>query len=62
MERGSRVYQGGLNPHCERVCATKYAPRGPCYLLERRHGLAEIIERGARVIAERLRVNFPTAD
>ena len=26
--------------------ATKHAPRGPCRLLERRHGFAEIVERG----------------
>ena len=39
--------------------ATEHAPRGPFYLLERRHALAEIIERGARVIAARPRVIHP---
>ena len=32
--------------------ATEHAPRGPFRVLERRHGLAEIVERGAR--ADRL--------
>ena len=32
--------------------ATEHAPRGPFYLLERSHGLAEIIERRARVLEE----------
>ena len=41
---------------------TKYAPRSPFSVLERRHSLAEIVERGARgapVQAERMRVNLP---
>ena len=41
---------------CGRVRATEHAPRDPCRVLERRHGLAEIVERGVGVIVERLRV------
>ena len=58
-EHGSRVLQIALNVHCERVCATEHAPRGPFHVLERRHSLAEIIERGAVVPVERHRVNPP---
>ena len=38
---------------------TKYAPRSPFSVLESRHSLAEIIERGVGVLAERPRVNRP---
>ena len=48
-ERGSRVLQGGLNPSFGRVRATEHAPGGLFRALERRHGLAEIVERGAPV-------------
>ena len=48
-----------LNLHCDRVRATEHAPRDPFYVLERRHGLAEIVERGAGVRAKRLRVIPP---
>ena len=58
-ERGSRVLQIVLNPHYDRVRAAENAPRGPFCLLERRHGLAQIVERGG-FLAERLRVNRPT--
>jgi hypothetical protein len=34
------------------VRATHHLPRGPFRVLERRHGLAEIVERGSVVIAE----------
>ena len=37
--------------------ATKHAPRDPFSVLERRHGLAEIVERGALVFVERPNVN-----
>ena len=47
----SHASQYVLNVHCERVRATEHAARGPFYLLERRHGLAEILERGAGVLA-----------
>ena len=43
------VSQAALNVHCERVRAAEHAPRDPCRVLERRHGFAEIVERGARV-------------
>ena len=49
-ERASRVSQFVLNPHCDRVRATEYAPRDPFQFLERRHGLAELVERGAGVL------------
>ena len=41
---------------CERARAAEDAPRGPFQLLERRHGLAEILERRAPVLVERHRV------
>ena len=39
--------------------ATERAPRDPFRLLERRHGLAEIVESRTGVHEERPRVNFP---
>jgi len=48
-----------LNPRCGRVRTAEHAPRDRFYLLERRHGLVEIVERGARVLVERRRVNQP---
>ena len=39
----------------------EHAPRDPFRLLERRHGLAEIVERGAVVLVERYRV-IPSAE
>ena len=41
---------------CERERATERAPRDPFRLLERRHGLAETVERGVGVPVERLPV------
>ena len=41
------------------VRGTEHAPRGPFDLLERIHGLAEIVERGGGVMVECLRVNPP---
>ena len=55
-ERGSRVLQGSLNSFCDRVRAAEHAPRDPFRVLERRHGLADIVERGVGVIVERDRV------
>ena len=49
-ERGSRVLQGCPNIHCGRVRAPEHAPRGPFRVLERRHGLAELVERGGGVL------------
>ena len=47
-ERGLRCFsQVALNPHCGRVRAAEHASRNPCRVLERRHGFAEIVERGA---------------
>ena len=46
----------------DRVRATEHAPRGPFNFLKRRHGLAEISERGAVVSAERPRVIPPYPD
>jgi hypothetical protein len=54
-ERGSRFSQGPLDPRCERVRAAEYLPRNTCHLNERRHGLAEIVERGGGGAVERLR-------
>ena len=42
--------------------AAEHAPRGPLHLLERRHGLAEIVERGAGVQVERRRVIPPQSE
>ena len=56
-ERHSRVYQGTFDPYCDRMRATKHAPRDPCRVLERCHALAEIVYRGAVDMEERLRVN-----
>ena len=39
--------------------ATERAPSDPFHVLERRHGLVEIVDRGTGVHAERLRVNRP---
>ena len=54
-ERGSRVLQGLLSHLCGRVRAAEHAPHDPFRVLERRHGLAEIVERGAVVLVERSR-------
>jgi len=40
------------------VIATEHAPNNPFRLLERRYGLAHIVERGAGVIAEHRRGNL----
>ena len=42
----------------QRVRATEHSPRDRRHILERRHGLAEIVERGAVVLVKRLRVNL----
>ena len=46
----------------DRMCATEHAPRDPFRVLERRHGLAEIVELGAGVQVERLRVIPPHSE
>ena len=49
-ERGSRVSQLVLNSRCNRMGATEHAPCNPFGVLERFHGLAEIVERGAVIL------------
>ncbi len=49
-ECGSRVSQAELDLPCERLRSSKHALRDPYRLLERRHGLAEIVERGGGVL------------
>ena len=48
--------QLALNRHYERMRATKHAPCGSLRVLERRHGLAEIVERGGGVHVVRARL------
>jgi hypothetical protein len=55
----SRDLQGSLDIFCERMRAAEHAPRDPLRVLERRYGLAEIVERSAGVAVERLRVIPP---
>ena len=59
-ERFSRVSHGALNRHCERVRGSEHASRARCRLLERRHCLAEIVERGGGVAEERHRIKVPS--
>ena len=47
------------DPHCDRVRTAEYAPGDPRRILERRHGLAEIIQRGAVVLVESFRISPP---
>ena len=58
-ENRSRFSQGMLDLCYERVRATHHAPGGPCRLLERGHGLAKIVERGAVVSVEHPPVKQP---
>ena len=51
--------QASANVHGEWVFAAEDAPGGPYRVLERREGLAEIVEGGALVPVERLRVIHP---
>ena len=60
VERFSHDLQVFLNPSCHRVRTAEHAPRDRFYLLERRHGLAEIVERGVVVKKERRRVGGST--
>ena len=55
-EYGSRLSQAFLHVHCERVRASEHAPRDPLPLLERRHGLAEVVECRAVVLVNFLRI------
>ena len=58
-EHRLRVSQSLLNVQCDWVRGAQHTPRGPIQFLERRHTLAEIVERGAFVIAECIRVSPP---
>ena len=58
-ENSSRRFQTTLNRRGEWMRATKHLPRGPFSVLERIHGFADIVERGACVHVERRRVNSP---
>ena len=57
-EHGSRVLQIAPHRSCQRMRATQHAPRDQFRVLERRHSLAEIVERGVSVEVEHLRVWF----
>ena len=56
-----KLYKGQLSikARVEDVSKNHHLPRGPFYLLEQRHCLAEIVERGVGVPKERPRVIFP---
>lgn len=56
-EHCSQISQIQVNSLSERVLDIKHAPGGPFRFLKRRHGLADIIERGAGVQVNCLRVN-----
>ena len=58
-EHHSRIPQGTLNLCYVWVRAAEHAPRGLFQILEGRHGLAEIVERGAGVKVERPRIKPP---
>ena len=57
-EKFSCFWQIVLHRHRGRVRATEHTPRDPFQILERRHCLAEIVERGGGVVVDRPRVNF----
>ena len=52
MQEALGLSQEMFNLIYEQVIVTEHAPRDRFYLLERRHGLAEIVERGAVVFVE----------
>ena len=56
VEDGSRPNQRALNRFCDWVRATEHAPRDPFRVFKHCHGLAELVERGGGVLAERIRV------
>ena len=59
VEHESRALQIALNCRCHGVRTTEHAPRDPFRVLERRHGLSEIVKRGPVVSVKRLRVKRP---
>ena len=54
MEHGPRVLQMSLVRLSDRVSTTKHTSRDPFNVLERRHGLAEIVDGGAHPFTKRL--------
>ena len=55
-----RVLQGiHNNLHCEGMRTAEHTPGDPCRVLEHRHALADIVERGVGVQVERIRVKRP---
>ena len=58
-EPGSRLEQIASKSFCVRMRAPKNTTRDPSRVLETRHGFADIVERGTRVVVERHRVNSP---
>ena len=60
--RFSREFQGALNRQSGRVRATEHAPRVRCQFIERRHGLADIVERGDWVTMRRRQHCFRNLD
>ena len=61
-EPGSRLEQIASKSFCGRMRAPEHAPRDPFHVLESRHGLAQIVERGAAVFVERLRITPPNPE
>ena len=55
-EGGLNFLQVNAQSQGARVRAAEHASRGPLRVLERRYGLAEIVERGVVVFVERLHV------
>ena len=58
-EHSPRFSQTPQHRHCSRMRGPEHAPRGPFQLLEILHCLVEIVERGAVVNVEGLRVDCP---
>ena len=56
VEHESRALQIALNCRRRGVRTTEHASRGPRHVFERGHGLADIVERGDVVLAERISV------
>ena len=61
-ERGSHLLQVVFNTTYNRMLATKHAPGGAFRILERLHGLADIVESGAAVLVDRLRIIHPNQE
>ena len=61
-ERGLCLSQLFLDPFCGWVRATEDSPRGLSQIIERRRALTAIVECGAGVCEEHLRVNPPNLE